>query len=126
MVALNSLLGISVKHKNAQTIRECFRMLIMIAGELGKYTASHKRLCNASAAHVALVVFDDMCPTPGTSLMPLVQATNVATRLDAACAASLVACHAGMRAVQAGDVRVGVCTVRLQRARALWGRIRRV
>jgi hypothetical protein len=61
--ALNSLLGISVKHKNAQTIRECFRMLIMIAGELGKYTASHKRLCNASAAHVALVVFDDMCPT---------------------------------------------------------------
>ena len=32
----------------------------------------------------------------------------------------------GMRAVQAGDVRVGVCTVRLQRARALWRRIRRV
>ena len=38
-------------------------MLIMIAGELGKYTASHKRLCDASAAHVALVVFDDMCTT---------------------------------------------------------------
>ena len=32
----------------------------------------------------------------------------------------------GMCAVQAGHVRVGVCTVRLQRARALWWRIRRV
>ena len=32
----------------------------------------------------------------------------------------------GVCAVQAGDVRVGVCTVRLQRARALWWRIRRV
>ena len=32
----------------------------------------------------------------------------------------------GMCAVQAWDVRVGVCTVRLQRARALWWRIRRV
>ena len=35
-------------------------------------------------------------------------------------------CGIGMCAVQAGDVRVGVCTVRLQRARALWWRIRRV
>ena len=32
----------------------------------------------------------------------------------------------GVCAVQAGDVREGVCTVRLQRARALWWRIRRV
>ena len=32
----------------------------------------------------------------------------------------------GVCAVQAGHVRVGVCTVRLQRARALWWRIRRV
>ena len=32
----------------------------------------------------------------------------------------------GVCAVQAGDVRVGVCTVRLQRAWALWWRIRRV
>ena len=32
----------------------------------------------------------------------------------------------GVCAVQVGDVREGVCTVRLQRARALWWRIRRV
>ena len=32
----------------------------------------------------------------------------------------------GVCAVQAGDVREGVCTVRLQRARALWWRIGRV
>ena len=32
----------------------------------------------------------------------------------------------GVCAVQAGDVREGVCTVRLQRAWALWWRIRRV
>ena len=32
----------------------------------------------------------------------------------------------GVCAVQAGHVRVGVCTVRLQRARALWWRIGRV
>ena len=32
----------------------------------------------------------------------------------------------GLCALQAGSVRAGVCTVRLQRARALWWRIRRV
>lgn len=60
---LHWLLRMNAKNKNAQTICGCFRMLIMIAGELGKYTAFHKRLCDASAAHVALVVFDDMCAT---------------------------------------------------------------
>ena len=52
--------------------------------------------------HVIKQQFDDLCSTPGTYLMPLVQATNTATRLSADCQIGADNAHATWAAEMQG------------------------